>query len=174
MQAKFYNCTRDERYVYKLKESDQTNTESVSVEMLTPANNVTHPQIRLQSGRIGRSTNYVWLEDLKRFYYIRSWNMENGYITCDLEVDVLMTYRTELASSNVMIKRVENYMVKNSQGQWVWKFPRSAKPNYYLPDSEMKFNAYTNVRVKNFPSGFNKTAQSFFLAIAGDVNNSNE
>ena len=172
MRAKFYNCTRDERYVYKVKASDQTNTEEVDIEITSPAENVVRPRIKVQSGRIGRATNYVWISELKRFYYIRNWEMNNGYITMDLEVDVLMSYRTELMASKVMIKRVENYMEKNSQGSYVWHFPHSAKPNYYIKDDRMKFNSYDNVRVINFPSGFNKSAQSFFLAIAGDVDNS--
>lgn len=169
MQAKFYNCTRDERYVQKIKESDQTNTEPVEVEMLTEANNVTHPIIRLSTGRIGKSTNYVWLKDLKRYYYIRNWNMDNGYITLNLEVDVLETYRKELLDSAVMVKRCENYVRRD--GTWV--FPNSIKPNYYLDDPELHFNAYKNVRTIEFPSGFNKNTQQFFLAIAGDVDNSN-
>lgn len=169
MIAKFYNCIRDERYVQKICAEDQTNDDPVNVEMLTDANNVTHPIIRLSTGKIGKSTNYVWLKDLKRFYYIRNWTMDNGYITLNLEVDVLMSFKKELLNSTVMVKRCENY-VKRGGG---WQFPNSAKPNYYLDDPEMKFNAYKNVRTIEFPSGFNKNVQSFFLAIAGDVDNSN-
>lgn len=147
MVAKFYNCIRDDRYVFKIKSSDQTNTEPVNVEILTPANNVTRPTIRVQSGRLGKSTNYCWLKDLKRFYYIRSWSMENGYIKLELEVDVLMTYRHELMKQNVMVKRNE------------------FKYNTYLPDDRMKINAPTRVKTDYFDQGFDSDKQIFYLAI---------
>lgn len=170
MKAKFYNCIRDERHVFKLKASDQTNTEEVHIEVLTPADNVTRPKIRVQTGRLGKSTNYVWISELKRFYYVRSWNMDNGYITMELEVDVLMSYRRELMSTNVMTARVDNWIDRET-GQWHW--PNAPKGNYYLHDDKMKFNSYKNVRTISFKDGFNKSVQSFFLAIAGDVANSN-
>lgn len=147
MQAKFYNCVKDERYIFKLQASDQTNTEPVEVEMLTDRNNVVNPIIRLSTGRIGRSTNYVWLKDLKRFYYIRSWNMDNGYITLNLEVDVLMSYRRELMDSHAMIKRNE--------------FSYSS----YLPDEKLKVYAPSRVKIDNFNSPFDSTKQIFYLAL---------
>lgn len=166
MVAKFYNCTRDERYVQKIKASDQQGS-TAYVEILTDQNNVVRPTIRITSGLLGQSVNYVWLKDFKRFYYIKNWTADHGYITLDLEVDVLMSFKKELMDSDVMIKRTENYITREG----TWKFPNSAKPNYYLKDETMKFNAYENVRTIEFPSGFNKTTQSFFLAIAGTVNN---
>ena len=174
MVAKFYNCKRDERYMYKITAADQTNSEPVNVEIITPSNNVTHPTIRLQTGRIGQHTNYVWLSDLDRFYYIRSWKMENGYITCDLECDVLMSYKDVIINTNVVVKRVDNYMYLDEQGNRKWKYPKGQKPNYYLNDDKMKFNSYTNVRTISFEKGFNEDVQEFFLAIAGDVENADD
>lgn len=171
MKAKFYNMIRDDRHVFKLKASDQTNTDPVDIEVITPAENITRPQIRVQTGRIGKSTNYVWISELKRFYYIRTWTMNNGYITMSLEVDVLMSFRRELVASEVMVARVDNW-IDQATGTWHW--PSAPKGNYYLHDDKMKFNSYRNVRTLEFKDGFNKTTQSFFLAIAGDVNNSNE
>ena len=110
MTAKFYNMIRDDRHVFKLKASDQTNTDPVDIEVITPAENITRPQIRVQTGRIGKSTNYVWISELKRFYYIRTWTMNNGYITMSLEVDVLMSFRRELVASTVMAARVDNWI----------------------------------------------------------------
>ena len=170
MKAKFYNCVRDERYVFKIKASDQTNTEEVDIEITSPAENVVRPRIKVQSGRIGKATNYVWISELKRFYYVRNWEMNNGYITMNLEVDVLMSYRKELVDSKAMIKRTDNWIDKDT-GTWHW--PKATKPNFFLPDERMKFNAYDNIRTLEFKSGFSKNTQSFFLAIAGDVDNSN-
>ena len=147
MLAKFYNCIRDERYVFKLKASDQTNTEDVYIEVLTPSENVTHPKIKVATGRLGKATNYVWISELKRFYYIRNWEMNNGYITMDLEVDVLMSYRKELMNSHAMIKRNE--------------FSYSS----YLPDEKLKIYAPSRVKVDKFKSPFDAKKQIFYLAL---------
>ena len=64
MQARFYNMIRDDRHIFKVKESDQTNTEPVDIQMLSDKNNVTRPIIRVQTGRLGRSTNYVYLSEV--------------------------------------------------------------------------------------------------------------
>lgn len=147
MQAKFYDCDRDERYVYKVTASEQTNTEPVDVQILTPENNVTHPVIRLQTGRIGNKTNYVWLSDLNRFYYIRSWTMDNGYITAELECDVLMTYRRDLEDAEANIKRNEK------------------ERNTYLNDENLKLYAPTRIKTIKFENGFPENNPQFYLAV---------
>lgn len=147
MKAKFYNCTRDERYVFKLQASDQTNTEDIYIEVLTPSENVISPKIRVQTGRIGKATNYVWISELKRFYYIRDWEMNNGYITMNLQIDVLMSYSKELMSSHCMIKRNE--------------FSYSS----YLPDDKLKIYAPSRVKIDKFKSPFSKDKQIFYLAL---------
>lgn len=151
MQAKFYNCKRDERYVYKIRGADQTNTEPVDVEILTPANNVVRPQIRLSTGRLGNKTNYVWLEDLMRFYYIRSWTMENGYITMDLEVDVLMSFRHSLMDCKAMIKRNE------------------FSQNAYIRDEKVKILEPTRLKIATWDSPFDKNGNYFYLALVSNT-----
>ena len=149
MVAKFYNCTRDERYVFKICSSDQTNTEPVNVEILTDQNNVTHPTIRVQTGRLGRATNYVWLRDFKRFYYVRSWTADHGYVTLNLECDVLMSFRRELMDTEVQVKRNE------------------FNKNVYIPDDNIQMLAPTRVKIKKrgWTSPFKKTDNIFYLAM---------
>ena len=147
MVAKFYNCTRDDRYVFKITSTDQTNTEPVDVEILTDRNNVVRPTIRISTGRLGKATNYVWLKDFKRFYYIRSWTADNGYVTLNLEVDVLMSFRRELMDSDVMIRRNE------------------FKRNNYLNDDNLKVYAPDRVKVIEFENGFEASKQIFYFAL---------
>lgn len=147
MEAKFYNCKRDERYVYKLTAADQTNTGPVDIQILTPANNVVRPQIRVSTELVGGMTNYVWLKDLERFYYIRSWTMENGYSTMDLEVDVLMSYRHTLMDCKAMIKRNE------------------FSKNVYIRDDNMRILEPTSLKIKKWNSPFDATGNYFYLAL---------
>lgn len=146
MNAKFYYCKRDERYIFKIKESDQTNTDAAYIEILQPTS-ITHPQIKVATGRLGKKTNYVYIAELERFYYIRNWTMENGYSILDCEVDVLMTYRRQLMNSGVVVKRNE------------------FKRNNYLNDEKLVVNAPTRVKTIEFPTGFDKTKQVFYLAM---------
>ena len=148
MIAKFYNCIRDERYVQKVKVSDQQGTD-VNVEILTDNNNVVRPTIRISSGILNQSVNYVWLKDFKRFYYIRNWTADNGYITLDLEVDVLMSFKRELMNSPAMVARNE----KSS--------------NKYITDDNIKMLAPTATKVlkDGWTSPFSKTTSYFYLAV---------
>ena len=84
MHAKFYHCTVDERYVYKLLASDQTNSDQAYVEVLEPTD-IIRPRLRISTGRLGQYTNYLWIQELDRFYYIRNITMENGYTVIQCE-----------------------------------------------------------------------------------------
>ena len=165
MNAKFYNCKKDSKQVFKLSSADELTPVAINIEILTPNTDVVHPTIKVNSTRLNSDCNYCYIDGaFSRYYYIKTWKAENGYITMDLEEDVLMTYRRDLMNSTAIVKRVDN-IVQNG----AWKYPSGAKPNFYLQDDTLPLNAYTNVRTKKFPNGFNSNAQTFFLNIAGDV-----
>ena len=145
MVAKFYNCTRDDRYLFKLKASDLQYT--ANIEILT-SNDMIRPKIRVDSGILTKSVNYCWLKDTKRFYYLRKPIMENGYITFELECDVLMSHRMELMNTPVMVKRNE------------------FKYNAYINDDKMKLLAPTAAKIKaDWDSPFDETGAYFYLAL---------
>lgn len=146
MKAKFYHCTVDERYVYKLLASDQTNTDEASIEILNPTD-IIRPRIKLSSGRLGHYTNYVWIRELDRFYYIRNIVMENGYSVAECEEDVLMTFREGIAKKGAMISRSETNV------------------NVYIPDDNMKILAPTRLKIKKWKTPFDATSNYFYLAL---------
>lgn len=148
MHAKFYHCTVDERYVYKLLASDQTNTDQAYIEVLEPTD-IIRPKLRISTGRLGQYTNYLWIQELDRFYYIRNITMENGYTIIDCEEDVLMTFRNGLANKGAMIRRNEvNY-------------------NNYLNDPKLQVNAPTRVKIvkDGWSSPFSSDKNIFYLAL---------
>ena len=147
MLAKFYDCERDEKYVFKLSAAEELNHTPIDIEILMPGNNVVKPTLRLQTGRISNKPNFVYLYDLKRFYYITSWDMENGFITAKLECDVLMSWRHPLMGSEVLVQRNE------------------IKRNTYLVDEELKTYAPTRVKTIRFENGFPENDPQFYLAI---------
>ena len=146
MKAKFYHCTVDDRYVYKLLASDQTNTDEATIEILNPTD-IIRPRIKLSTGRLGNYTNYVWIRELDRFYYIRNIEMENGYSVAVCEEDVRMTFRTGLAKKGAMIARSETNV------------------NVYIPDENMKILAPTRLKIKKWKTPFDATSNYFYLAL---------
>ena len=145
MQGKFYNNKSDARYLNK---SIDLKYDNIPLEILTPAS-VVRPVLKVSSGLIGQSVNYVYVDELERYYYIRNWTMENGYITLECEVDVLMSFKNVIKLQNVIVKRQEN------------------KYNLYQVDEKFKTLNFPCERVLEFPSGFDFSTQNFILCIAG-------
>ena len=101
MQAKFYLNKSDKRYLNKNIELKYDN---IPLEVITPAS-VVRPVLKVSSGLIGQSVNYVYVDELERYYYIRNWTMENGYVTLECEVDVLMSFKNAIKEQNVIVSR---------------------------------------------------------------------
>lgn len=53
-------------------------------------------------------SNYVYIPDFGRYYYIDSFELGNQRITLNCHVDVLMTYRTEIEKCLIVVERNEN------------------------------------------------------------------
>ena len=143
MQGKFYNNKSDARYLNKSIELKYNN---IPIEVLTPAT-VVRPVLRVSSGLIGQNVNYVYVEDLERYYYIRNWTMENGFVTLECEVDVLMSFKNAIKQQNVIVSRQEN------------------KFNMYLEDSKYNILSTNAIRTIAFPSGF--TGLALVLGVVG-------
>ena len=145
MIANFYKCTVDKNHVTKVSASDIVS--SVNVEIITPADNILDPILKLSSNKVDNQVNYVYLTDLHRFYYINKWDMENGYITAQLHCDVLASWKTPLLASEVIVKRNESSY------------------NTYLNDEQMKVYAPKRVKTIEFQNGFDPNVQAFYLAV---------
>lgn len=148
MQATFYNNKSDRRYMNKSIEAKYSN---IDIEILTPSS-VVRPTLKVSTGLIGQSVNYVYIMDLERYYYINSWTMENGYVLLECEVDVLMSFRSVISEQNVIVSRQEH------------------KYNLYQNDDRFKLYNYPAVKTIAFSSddGFNIGTTSYVLAVVGN------
>lgn len=73
---------------------------------------VLHPVIELYSVDITAyetviRTNYAYIPEFHRYYYISNWNFDDNLLICTLEVDVLATYRAQIKNSTQYILRAE-------------------------------------------------------------------
>lgn len=132
MLAKFFENKSDERYMNKALTLKYDN---IPIEILNPSS-IEEPTIKVSTGLIGQNVNYLWLSDLERYYYIRSWNFENGYITLICEEDYLYSHKNEIYRQNVIVSRNETL------------FDR------YLEDDRIKVRNYDCIRTLQFPHGF--------------------
>lgn len=97
--------------------------------------------------------NYLWLEDLHRYYYINDWTLSKGYVIAKCHVDVLMTYKTEIREIKCIVRRQERY----------------DRCNFYQNDDKWKLNSYPCTRVLEFDSGFDMSNNNFVMGVVGDV-----
>lgn len=91
--------------------------------------------------------NYLYIDKLKRYYYINNMNFVDSMVEIICEVDVLMSYKTEIRNLNCTVKRNEN--IKNG----------------YLNDDNYNVYSYENVVCKAFPKGL--TDNSIILMTVG-------
>ena len=91
--------------------------------------------------------NYLYIDKLKRYYFINNISFADSMIVIDCSVDVLMSYKDEIKKLYCTVKRNEN--VKNG----------------YLNDDNYNVYSYENIVCKAFPKGL--TDNSIILMTVG-------
>lgn len=68
---------------------------------------VVNPKIELDIGLEENPSgyNYCYIEDFKRFYFVREWTFDRGLWIASLNVDVLATYKNEIGNTPLYILR---------------------------------------------------------------------
>lgn len=149
MNATFYYNKSDKRYLNKDIEAKYSN---IPIQILTPSS-IINPTLKVSSGLIGQNVNYVYIPDLRRYYYIDNYIMENGFVIIECKVDVLMSFKEEIKTENVIAKRSSN------------------RYNLYLPDEKFKMYNYSKIQTfKMIPQQslkFDMTVDQFVLTTAG-------
>ena len=146
MQATFYYNKSDKRYLNKSIEAKYNN---IPIEVLEPSS-VIRPSLRVSSGLIGQGVNYLYVNELERYYYIKDWIMENGHIRLECEVDVLMSFKNAIKQQNVIVSRQQK------------------RYNLYMTDPKQKFYNTNATVVKEFPKKpFSISKSQFILCLNG-------
>lgn len=151
MQATFYYNKSDKRYLNKSIEAKYSN---IPIEVLEPSS-VIRPSLRVSSGLIGQGVNYLYVNELERYYYIKDWIMENGHIRLECEVDVLMSFKNDIKKQNVIVSRQERDY------------------NLYQVDDKMKFYNTNATKVKEFPGNHFTMNNTQFLLVMNGVTGGN-
>ena len=146
MTITFYNNESDAILVDK----KITSISSINNAKIINETDIVNPSIIVSRNfydSIILKANYLYIDNLKRYYYINNISFAESMIVIDCTVDVLMSYKSEIRSITCTVTRNEN--LKNG----------------YLNDENYNIQAYKQVVCKMFPNGINN--DSIILMTAG-------
>lgn len=143
MKCIFYTIHEDPKTV------DKSLSDGVTIEgVLRDPLNVVDPIIEFEAeGLVAAEYNYVYIEDLARYYFCTITNDSYTINTATCHCDVLKTACDLLKARRATLKRSE-YLY-----------------NGYLNDPDFNAYAYRNIVLKSFPSGI--TADNIILMTVG-------
>ena len=104
--------------------------------------------------------NYIWSQDLLRWYFVQDVTVSQGRVYVKCHVDVLMTYRNYIKEKKALIKRT-NATTDVGTNRY----------NQYLPDDKFKSYAPEVVWAKKFPEnrGFDNRVSEFVMCVVGNI-----
>lgn len=143
--ATFYQNTSDDRCLDK----KLVQKASLSSFEYKDDTTVMNPVIIVANNSNIMQSNYVYLSDFNRYYFIRNITVSQQRLRIDLEVDVLKSFANEIRKQTVIVRRQEN---KN-------------RCNLYLDDDKFKCYEYSRIQTRDFSYGFDSNA--FILTVAG-------
>ena len=146
MTITFYNNESDAIEVSK----KITSVSSINNAKIINETDILNPSIIVSRNfydNIILQANYLYIDNLHRYYYINNISFADSMIVIDCTVDVLMSYKNGIRNITCTVTRNEN--LKNG----------------YLNDDNYNIQAYKQVVCKMFPNGINN--DSIILMTAG-------
>ena len=155
MRLTYYNNKSDKRYVDKTIEQIVAPTGSqnpVQCDILDDSS-LAKPTFKVHDFEVSMTANYLYLDELRRYYFIDDITMSKGYAYLKCTCDVLSTYKNGLRQQHCIIKRQKN------------------KFNLYQNDPQTKILNYEALKIAEFPDGFDSSKQVFILGCMGSTSN---
>lgn len=96
--------------------------------------------------------NYMYISEFDRYYFIDEIvSVRNRLWTIKASVDVLMSFKNDILSSEVIIDKVED----------------ESAANLYLDDGSFVMDSRKYNEIKEFPSGLNETGEYILICAGG-------
>ena len=153
MNLTYYLNKSDKRYVNKTLQqiSLQDHANPVTVKLLENTS-IVNPTFKMRDADLYMTANYVYVDDLRRYYFIDNVEVSNGYAYLFCTEDVLMTYRDDLLKNGFIIKR------------------QQYKNDLYQNDGMLPIKQYPALRcIGHFDSPFDMSRTSFVMGVVGDT-----
>lgn len=115
MNATFYVLSDDDRKINK-----NLNVLSITLDLNIRADiDFINPRLLITRENFNQGFNYVYIEDWKAYYFITSITyMAKGVYDIRLHIDVLMTFRDTILSSEVLTSQSANLELYFNGGDW--------------------------------------------------------
>ena len=153
MNLTYYLNKSDKRYVNKTLQqiSLQDHANPVTVELLEDTS-IVNPTFKMRDVDLYMTSNYVYVDDLRRYYFVNDVTLSKGFAFLHCAVDVLTTYKNALLKRSCIIKRQEHeYDMKQN-------------------DAFIPIKQYPAKRcIGKFDSPFETSRTSYIIGIVGDV-----
>lgn len=118
---------------------------------LRTESDVVHPSILIEHS-LPMSHNYCYIPVWNRYYYIRDVrSVRNNIVELKLEVDVLMSFRSQIRNVPAIIDKQAS--LSNS--------------NMYIDDGDWVVQNDEFIQIRELPSGFNNEGEFILIAAGG-------
>lgn len=134
MNIKLYKSLDDKKKLSKNLTNEKIMTGNVKI-----PTDIINPVIIIEYFANFNDFNYCYIEEFKRYYYIKDFNIIGKTIEINSHEDVLMSNKNSLLSLSATISRAENKPLING----------------YLLDDKFQAYSYKQITTKNFPNGIN-------------------
>lgn len=161
MRAKLYYNKSDKRCINKdiefipphVDEGQPTPT-YIDVEFIQDSS-IIDPRLIVSARVNSLQANYLFLEDLTRYYYINNQTLADGRIILECHVDVLMSFRDFINQKDIIAEKL------------------SRQPyNLYLNDPDMQLNNYSSFETLELnPTGsmyFDDNTEQLVMVCSGN------
>lgn len=151
MRATLYKNHSDERYVSK----DLSSIGTYNNLVFKDDEDLVTPTFKVTDSSFSEECNYLYVQDLGRYYYIRSRRFSRQCLFLECQVDVLMSFSNDIHNMTGIISRNERLY------------------NLYLNDEKMEIYNYPYFQTLNMKcvsgNGFNMKINNICLALVGSV-----
>lgn len=147
----FYNSTAEENRLNKTSYLEVVTTMNGSLKEQT---SILTPSIVVQFNELP-TFNYCYIAAFNRYYFVTGiTSINNGLWRIDMDVDVLMSYKTGIGELEAIIGRSENYY------------------NQWLVDDQLPVEKGANTRIVEIPANkfsnsLDASAHNFVLTVVG-------
>lgn len=128
MICTFYSVNDDKRKINKTL----TNSHQATCDIIN-STTIINPIIVVDSQYI--NYNYVYINDLNRYYFVDNITISNNMIVMQLNVDVLYTYRNEIKSMPVHIVRCGDYKLTDIYDSEIQMTSKTIQESHKISDS---------------------------------------
>lgn len=151
MRATLYKNHSDERYLVK----DLSSIGTYNNLVFKDDEDLVTPTFKVTDSSFSEECNYIYVQDLKRYYYVRSRRYSRQCLFLECQVDVLMSFRNEIHDMTGIISRNERLY------------------NLYLNDDKMEMLNYPYYQTLNMKcvegTPFSMGTNQILLALVGAV-----